>query len=116
MLRKSFLLLVVCLSGLALAELYSFNQCEADVQNILNGTLTIGDISNETIGRYIYQGHVTGLKHGFPRSQYLAITYEGNANPASGSKPIKSTADRRQDVSQFAATKSSSTPPRQHST
>jgi hypothetical protein len=75
--RKSLLVLVLCLAGLSLAELYSFNQCEFDVQSILDGNLTIGDISSETIGRYIYQGHVTGLKHGFPRSQYLALTYHG---------------------------------------
>ncbi|OIW31119.1 hypothetical protein CONLIGDRAFT_614585 [Coniochaeta ligniaria NRRL 30616] len=77
MLRKSLLLLVLCLAGLSLAQLYSFNQCEADVQHILDGTLTIGDISNETIAAYIYQGHVTGLKDDFPRSQYLALTYKG---------------------------------------
>jgi hypothetical protein len=77
MIRNSVILLVLCLSGISLAQLYSFNQCEADVQSILDGGLTIGDISNETIGRYIYQGHVTGLKDDFPRSQYLALTYEG---------------------------------------
>jgi hypothetical protein len=77
MFRQSFLPLLLCLAGLSLAELYSFNQCEADVQSILAGTRTIGDVSNETIGRYIYQGHVTGLKPDYPRSQYLALTYHG---------------------------------------
>lgn len=77
MVRKILLLLLLCLVWPSLAELYSFNQCEADVQRILDGTLAIGDISNETIGRYIYQGHVTGLKDDFPRSQYLALTYQG---------------------------------------
>jgi len=75
--RTCLLVLFLCLAGLSLAELYSFNQCEADVQSILAGALTIGDISNETISQYIYQGHVTGLKTDFPRSQYLALTYQG---------------------------------------
>ena len=75
--RPLLLLLFFCLVSLTVAELYSFNQCEADVQRILNGTLTIGHITNETIGEYLYHGHVTGLKKGFPRSQYLALTYRG---------------------------------------
>jgi hypothetical protein len=72
----SLLVLCLCFAALSLAE-YSFNQCEDDVQSILAGTLTIGDISNETIGQYLYHGHVTGLKPDFPRSQYLALTYKG---------------------------------------
>ncbi len=114
MLRKSLLLLVLCLAGISLAQLYSFNQCEADVQGILAGTLTIGDISNETIGRYIYQGHVTGLKDNFPRPQYLALTYQGKwpqlHKHTKSVQPNKVTKDARPS----AATRSSSTQPRHH--
>ncbi|KAB5560223.1 hypothetical protein GE09DRAFT_962289 [Coniochaeta sp. 2T2.1] len=77
MTRKDVLLLLLCLANCSLAELYSFSQCEADVQRILDGTLAIGGITNETIGEYLYHGHVTGLKKDFPRSRYLALTYRG---------------------------------------
>jgi hypothetical protein len=77
MARNSPLVILTLLLGVSLAEVYSFDQCEADVQGILASTVTISDISNETIGQYIYHGPVTGLKPDFPRSQYFALTYHG---------------------------------------
>jgi hypothetical protein len=79
MFQNGQLLLVFLLVGVSAASLYSFTQCERDVKSILNGTLTLGDVSNETIGRYIWHGPVTGLNVDYPRDQYLALTYEGRS-------------------------------------
>ena len=73
----SLLLLPVLLSREAFAALYSFRSCKDDVERILNGTLILGYINNETIGSYIWNGSVQGLSSRLPRSQYLSLTYEG---------------------------------------
>lgn len=56
---------------------YSFNSCKNDVLSIINGNLTLNGITNATIDQYLWQGPVQGLNPSFPRSQYLAITYQG---------------------------------------
>lgn len=75
--QSSVILILILFAGLGATTLYSFSKCEADLRGILNGTLTLDGISNETIDQYIYHGPVTGLKADYPRSQYLALTYHG---------------------------------------
>jgi hypothetical protein len=77
MAQSNALLILLLFAGLGDATLYSFSQCEANVRGILNDTLTLDGISNETIDQYIYHGSVTGLNADYPRSQYLALTYHG---------------------------------------
>lgn len=55
--------------------------CSERVQQILNGTLSIGSINNVTIRDpyYMYYGPVHGLDGSYPREDYLALTYEGRS-------------------------------------
>ncbi len=72
-------LFIFATAGKATAQLYNFSQCQADVEGILNGTLTVNGVTNETISSYIYDGVVQGMRDQLLRSQYLAVTYEGGS-------------------------------------
>jgi len=78
-------LVVVFAPSITAAE--SILDCGEKVQQILNGTLTIGDINNVTIHGpyYMYYGPVHGLEDSYPRDDYLTLTYEGKSpNPLPG--------------------------------
>ncbi|KAH8602956.1 hypothetical protein B0O99DRAFT_588020 [Bisporella sp. PMI_857] len=56
---------------------YDYGTCKTAIESIITGNATLGEITNKTIGKYIWNGPVQGLNPGFPRSEYLVITYEG---------------------------------------
>src|SRR5438874_1327007 len=57
--------------------LYNFHTCKDAVLSIIDGNTTIGQITNQTISHYLWDGPVQGLHASFPRADYLAITYQG---------------------------------------
>ncbi|RKK77499.1 hypothetical protein BFJ71_g16732 [Fusarium oxysporum] len=76
-LRTLLLLALFLLRDTLAQDVYDFDTCKADIERILNGTLSIGDINNTTIDQYIWDGIVQGIDKHFPRDQYLALTYDG---------------------------------------
>lgn len=56
-----------------------FTTCKKNVLMVLNGTHTMGDITNITIWEknYIYKGPVRELASSYDRDDYLVLTYSG---------------------------------------
>lgn len=77
---------MVLLGLIVTMSLYNFSSCKNDVLNIINGTLAVNGITNATIDQYLWHGPVQGLNPTFPRSQYLALTYQGCLSICGGDK------------------------------
>ena len=73
-----FLLLLLSFCIPCGAEEASFNRCKARVHAILDGQPDPeGDLTKETLQKYLYTGPVKNLDHDYPREQYVTLTLEG---------------------------------------
>jgi hypothetical protein len=56
-----------------------FKECQQNIQSVLNGTGSIGNITNTTVWDYdyLYRGPAKELDASFPRNEYLTVTYLG---------------------------------------
>jgi hypothetical protein len=79
-LSHTIFLSTVILSTPVEAYVDKFAVCKDRVNAVLNGTGTIGNISNATIWDYdyIYTGLARELVTSFPRNEFLTLTYKGN--------------------------------------
>ena len=58
---------------------YEFETCEAALNGILNGTLTVAGINKDNLSSsgWIWEGPIYLLKKIIPRQDIIAITYKG---------------------------------------
>jgi hypothetical protein len=81
--RKLYLIATILLYGqvcsVSTGYVDKFAVCKRNILGVLNGTYSIGNITNTTILTYdyIYTGPVKELKPDFPRKDYLTLTYPG---------------------------------------
>lgn len=74
------LALAVCIGFTVAEKLDKFDQCKIRVNGILDDNETFGDINNETIASYIYDGPVRGMNAEFARTSrdsFITLTTEG---------------------------------------
>ncbi|KAK3321232.1 hypothetical protein B0T19DRAFT_445004 [Cercophora scortea] len=72
------LVAIVCLGWDVVAAGATFADCKQRVLDILDGTPDPrGDLTKDTIKKYIYTGPVRNLDPSYPRDQYLTLTLEG---------------------------------------
>lgn len=63
-----------------IAHSQNFDICKSRVAGILNGTETFKDVTNETIGQFLYHGPVQGMNPDFERTSrasFVTLTTEG---------------------------------------
>ncbi|KAF2828433.1 hypothetical protein CC86DRAFT_193190 [Ophiobolus disseminans] len=74
---RAFVLCVIF--GTAQAQLPPFEQCRITFRSIINGSLSIGMINNNTIwdSGYLYSGTVRGLDLSYPRTEIITPTFLG---------------------------------------
>lgn len=65
------------LSGHVVQAGYKWSEGEDRVRSILDGRTVYDGVDNSTIGEYLYFGPVAGLKDGYPKDDYITVTYDG---------------------------------------
>ncbi|KAK3936993.1 hypothetical protein QBC46DRAFT_320461 [Diplogelasinospora grovesii] len=72
-------ILVVSVASVSNAQAgYSFDECKDRVLGFKNGSINhIGKVTSSNFGDFLYNGSVHGLNDGFPRQEYIAVTYQG---------------------------------------
>ena len=74
-----FLGFTVIFDPVAAVHRNKFKECKQNIQSVLNGTGSIGNITNTTVWDYdyLYLGPAKELDASFPRNEYLTVTYLG---------------------------------------
>jgi len=74
-----FLVFTIIFGPAAAVYQNKYKECKQNIQGVLNGTQSIGNITNTTFWDYdyIYSGPAKELDASFPRKEYLTVTYLG---------------------------------------